>query len=490
MLESIDSRHYPIVYRILIWIAMSRVSFSPAMLAEAAIIDPRAEPPFDPQTKLKGLEKPKGLLKLLPGLLREEDDCAKYGEGPGIKFSHFSVQEFLFSTNLRENPSENVSRYALHRDEANNVMAESCICYHLYASQVKDVTEGNQLKLFPLWEYAALNWTKHLEAIDEKLWTPLLKKKVLFALKPDTDSFICMIRFSHPTMTTASFPPPLTNRNPYSAYPAYYMSANGCQRVLSLYLKDLDTEQLNAQINCQLIEAPESFGNPLQAAAYNRDHETIKLLLEWGADVNAQGGWYGNALQAAAYGRSEETVKLLLDYGADVNAQGGEYGNALQAAACRRQKKIVKLLLEHGADISAQGGVYGNALQAAAYAGHRKIVKHLQEHGADVNAQGGWYGNALQAAASRGSTDIVELLLELGADINAKGGMFGNALQAAAAIPYSGLEDVIIIKLLIKHGADVNAQGGFYGSALKAASKPEFQGKPIIDLLLLHGARE
>jgi ankyrin repeat protein len=44
-------------------------------------------------------------------------------------------------------------------------------------------------------------------------------------------------------------------------------------------------------------------------------------------------------------------VKLLLDKGADVNAQGGFYGNALQAASCRGHKQVVKLLLDKGADV-------------------------------------------------------------------------------------------------------------------------------------------
>jgi ankyrin repeat protein len=60
-------------------------------------------------------------------------------------------------------------------------------------------------------------------------------------------------------------------------------------------------------------------------------HEAIaKLLIEKGADVNAQGGFYGNALQAASYEGHEAIAKLLIEKGADVNAQGGYYGNALQ----------------------------------------------------------------------------------------------------------------------------------------------------------------
>jgi ankyrin repeat protein len=48
----------------------------------------------------------------------------------------------------------------------------------------------------------------------------------------------------------------------------------------------------------------------------------VTLLLEKGADVNAQGGHYGNALQAASGGGHDSIVTLLLEKGADVNAQG------------------------------------------------------------------------------------------------------------------------------------------------------------------------
>jgi ankyrin repeat protein len=41
-------------------------------------------------------------------------------------------------------------------------------------------------------------------------------------------------------------------------------------------------------------------------------------------------GKYGNALQAASYTGHEAIAKLLLEQGADVNAQGGEYGHYRQ----------------------------------------------------------------------------------------------------------------------------------------------------------------
>ncbi|EDU43191.1 ankyrin repeat domain containing protein [Pyrenophora tritici-repentis Pt-1C-BFP] len=141
-------------------------------------------------------------------------------------------------------------------------------------------------------------------------------------------------------------------------------------------------------------------------------------------------GDYRNALQAASERGHTEIVKLLLDKGADVNAQGGLHGNALQAASERGHAEVVKLLLDNGADVNAQGGDYGNALQAASERGHKEVVELLLDNGADVNAQGGDYRNALQAASEGGHTEVVELLLDKGADVNAQGGfgLHGNAL--------------------------------------------------------------
>ncbi|KAH7060972.1 ankyrin repeat domain-containing protein [Paraphoma chrysanthemicola] len=141
-----------------------------------------------------------------------------------------------------------------------------------------------------------------------------------------------------------------------------------------------------------------------------------------------RGGHCGNALQAASFNGHKEISMLLLDKGADVNAQGGFYGNALYAASFNGHKEIATLLLDKGADVNAKGGYYGNALQAASFNGHKEISMLLLDKGADVNAKGGYYGNALQAASFNGHKEISMLLLDKGADVNAKGGYYGNAL--------------------------------------------------------------
>ncbi|RYO82106.1 hypothetical protein DL764_009659 [Monosporascus ibericus] len=222
------------------------------------------------------------------------------------------------------------------------------------------------------------------------------------------------------------------------------------------------------------------YGNTLQAASAEGHTEIVRILVKKGADINAQGGYYGNALQAASAEGYTKIVKILVEKGADVNAQGGKYGNTLQAASVKGHEEIVNIFVKKGADVNAQGGFYGNALQAASYKGYEKIVKILVKKGTDVNVQDGFYGNALQATSAKGHTKIVRILVKKGADINAQGGYYGNALQAASAKGHTE-----IVKILVERGADVNTQGGKYGNALQAAS---YHGrKEIVRMLVGRG---
>jgi hypothetical protein len=186
------------------------------------------------------------------------------------------------------------------------------------------------------------------------------------------------------------------------AYAVETGSVAVCSYLIGLGTLDLDSKDSKRR-------------TPLYIAAEKGAIVLTRMLLEGGADVNAQGGHFGNALQAASAGGHKEVATLLLDKGADVNAQGGLYGNALQAASARGYKEMATLLLDKGADVNAQGGHFGNALQAASAGGYNEMATLLLDKGADVNAKGGLYGNALQAASARGYKEIATLLQKQGA---------------------------------------------------------------------------
>lgn len=225
------------------------------------------------------------------------------------------------------------------------------------------------------------------------------------------------------------------------------------------------------------------YGSAFNAAASCMSSEAVqimKLLVDNGAEIDQQGdGDLGAALHVACNKGSTETVRWLLDNGADVNAESGRFATPLQAAVAgapldREQEvlDIVELLMERGARVNQQGGEYGTALLAAfgKWDADERLRDLLLKHGADVNMAGGKYGSVLAAACGNRQFGVegVRLLLDGGADVNADGGKYGSALMAACT--RSWLEDAVeMVQLLLDHGADVNAEGGIYGTALAAA---------------------
>ena len=233
-------------------------------------------------------------------------------------------------------------------------------------------------------------------------------------------------------------------------------------------------------------------GRPLlHAACRSGDERLVRLLVQYDADVNIEGGHWCTALQSAAamaQPSSAPIVKLLLEHNADPNVRGGHYGDALQAAAAfcgqHGNDEVVQLLLEYGAEVNVAGGAYGSPLQALAFKGEAEMIELLVQHDVDVNAQSGAWGNALQAAAATayvGGEEAVRALLDNGADVDARGGHFETALHAAA---YKGKDG--IVELLIELGADVNARGEDSMTPLHQAAE---QGNhSIVRTLLAHGA--
>ena len=199
----------------------------------------------------------------------------------------------------------------------------------------------------------------------------------------------------------------------------------------------------------------------------------MRLLLDNGADINAQGGHFHNALIAASYDGQKRTVQLLLDNGAEVNAQGGCIGNALIAAYSKGHEQIIRLLLDNGADINAQITCCGNLLQRASGEGHEQIVRLLLDNGADINAQGGHLGNALGAACGSGHIEVVKLLIEAGSDPKSLDCDSGSSLHLLAFKGHTDILRLIYDRyygtpfLLDRHGRSplqLAARGGHFNA--------------------------
>jgi ankyrin repeat protein len=466
---------------VLSWITFAKRPLTTAEICCALAVEPN-EAELDPENQ----PDVDDLVSVCAGLVVVDPESAV------IRLVHHTTQEYLERISSGFNPN------------AQLLVAETCLTYLSFSvfksgTCATDEEFEERLRQHKLLDYAARHCGEHARCVEDKV-----AEAVRLFLAHDS-LLACAVQVLYV---------PTYNYKEYSKnYPAitslHWAARFGLCEVANRYLRLIEGHVVHA------VNAMDSAGrDSLMNAAEYGHCEMVELLLDKGADANAQGGYYGSALYAASSKGYEQIVKLLLDKGTNVNVQGGDYGNALQAALLQGHKQIAKLLLDKGADVNAQGGYYGNVLYAASSKGYEQIVKLLLDKGAYVNAQSEYCGNALYVASSEGYKQIVKLLLDKGADVNMQGSTYGSALQAASV---GGHEQIVkllldkgaevnarvrmignalqaassrgqeqVVKLLLDRGADVNAQGGYYGNALQAASVKGYE--QVCKLLLDKGA--
>ncbi len=113
-------------------------------------------------------------------------------------------------------------------------------------------------------------------------------------------------------------------------------------------------ELLNRQPDLLNAVSPDGF-SPLGLASFFGHSDTVKVLLEKGADVNqpSSNAWQVQPLHSAVAARSLEIVTYLLQNGAEINAPQQHGFTPLHTAAQHGDGDMIKLLLEHKADINA-----------------------------------------------------------------------------------------------------------------------------------------
>jgi ankyrin repeat protein len=133
--------------------------------------------------------------------------------------------------------------------------------------------------------------------------------------------------------------PELTDHHPEGADRTAFMmpAAKGHIAVLKVFKRIYDKID---------YRSPDGW-TAVTCAAAAGEEATVRLLLEWGAEVNDE---RQSALREAVRGGHADVVELLLSMGADVDAQpaGGE--TPLMAAAAAGQVEIARQLLAAGAD--------------------------------------------------------------------------------------------------------------------------------------------
>lgn len=126
---------------------------------------------------------------------------------------------------------------------------------------------------------------------------------------------------------------------------------------------------------------------PIYEAAAHNHPELVRLLLDYGADINICTNTGETPLHGAIAAHHQLMVTLLLDNGADINASLAQGQTPLRFAVIKGYADIVELLLARGAQPNTRGKTGLTPLHWAALKGQPAIVSLLTTHGADVFAR-------------------------------------------------------------------------------------------------------
>lgn len=302
--------------RALVWLAFSRRPLRVEELAEAAVIDPKLSPPFDPEERLH--DPCNDIVEILGSLItvssqsafddsssdiymsdwENDSESEQNGDLPGeeIRLAHFSVKEYFLSHRMGFQ-SVNV--------DGDCFLLDSCLVYilHYDKSDLK-ATFPKDLENFPLLQYSCSFWKTHAKSILTDRQIPIDSVIRRFFLS-DT----AFMTWHQLYRLNATRPTPLSSFK-CSSLSLYYASRFGLELV-------------------------------------------VQQLLEHNADVNTKVKRGRTALHVAARGGYVAIAQLLLKHNADVNAKDRYGWTALHVAARRGHAAISQLLLKHNVNVKA-----------------------------------------------------------------------------------------------------------------------------------------
>ncbi|XP_027706991.1 DNA-binding protein RFXANK isoform X1 [Vombatus ursinus] len=173
----------------------------------------------------------------------------------------------------------------------------------------------------------------------------------------------------------------LTNRqrgNEISALPATLDSLSIHQLAAQGELTQLKEYLLKGD---NLVNKPDERGfTPLIWASAFGEIETVRFLLEWGADPHVLAKERESALSLASTGGYTDIVVMLLERDVDINSYDWNGGTPLLYAVRGNHVKCVEALLARGADLTTEADSGYTPMDLAVALGHKKVQQVMENH--------------------------------------------------------------------------------------------------------------
>lgn len=157
------------------------------------------------------------------------------------------------------------------------------------------------------------------------------------------------------------------------------------------------------------IELGVGTSTPLHHASESDEVEIVKLLLERGADIDAETSGQRKAISFAASGNAPEVIVALEQAGADLLQIGGEWGSTpIHDAAKTNAVEAIETLLELGVDVDQLDSSKSTPLMWSVNNNNEEATQFLIEAGADVNIKDAGGATAMSMAESEEVRTILE----------------------------------------------------------------------------------
>ena len=450
MLKNIDENRRKIAHNIFQLLTVSARPLSVQELAEVFAIsgdeEPAGIPKFDPSLREADAES---AVRTTCCSLIAIDDA---NDGKQVRFSHFSVREFLASDRLGGLHSTGLSKYHVLPQLAHIFSAKVCLSVLLKLNC--RIRKDNVEVMFPLATYAAKHWVDHVKSGDASSLVQLEGGiRRLFDKQPQFAAWIWVYDTDNPSrpLLVDNYPP-----KP-KASPLYYAALCGFLNMVK-YLANSHPRDVNTR--------GRDGRTPLHAALRNGHSDVSLALLEEGADANARDDGGETPLQISSRRGDIKAMESLFNHKAKPDAENKDNETPLSLASSKGSLAAVQLLLSHRPDlVNQQVALKRTALHVAAMHGHQPIAQLLLGQGADINAEDGDRRTPLHLAADQGKDDIANLLLRRGAKVNVRDESNLTPLHLASL---GGQLEVV--ELLLDKNARVNIKADDGWTALHMAA--------------------